>query len=252
MTTPRLALPELVESHHAKEQTHNAALGRLDALVGPAVESLAETDPPGSPAEGDLYVPAATATGAWAGHEDEIAQYLNAAWAFYVPWDGLMVWSVADQAGYRWNDSGGAWVLAAGQGDLKADGSVAMTGALQMAGNEVQQPALRDAREVQVTNATATGAVSLDLAAGNAFSLTLTGNVTLSFANEPGAGVALGVSVACTQDATGGRTVTWPAGVVWADGTPPTLSTAGTAKDLFALVRLGGTWYGLTAGLAFA
>jgi hypothetical protein len=252
MTTPRLALPELAESQAAKEATHNAALGRLDALVGPAVESLAETDPPGSPAEGDLYVPAATATGDWTGHEDEIAHYLNAAWSFYTPWDGLTVWSVADQAGYRWSDSGGAWVVAAGQGDMKADGTVAMTGALQMAGNEVQQPALRDAREVQVTNATATGAVSLDLAAGNAFALTLTGNVTLSFSNEPAAGPALGVSVAATQDATGGRTIAWPAGVVWAGGTPPTLSTAGDALDVFALVRLGGVWCGLIAGQAFA
>jgi hypothetical protein len=252
MTTPRLALPELVEAQAGKEQTHNAALARLDALVGPAVESMMETDPPGSPAEGDLYVPAATATGAWAGHEDELAQYLNAAWAFYAPWDGLAVWSIDDEAGYRWSESGGAWVVAAGQGDLKADGTVPMTGALQMAANELQQPALRDAREVMVTNASATGAVDLDLAAGNAFALTLTGNVTLSFANEPGAGVALGVSVACTQDGTGGRTVTWPAGVLWAGGTPPTLSTAGGARDLFALVRLGGVWYGLTAGLAFA
>jgi hypothetical protein len=252
MTTPRLLLPELSTGQATKEATHNAALQRLDALVGAAVHSRTETDPPGSPAEGDLYIPAATATGAWAGHEDQLAQYYNASWDFYTPWDGLGVWSIADEAGYRWSVSGGAWVVAAGQGDLKADGTVPMTGPLDLAGFELLQAALRAAVEVQITDAAATGAVSLDLAAGNAFALTLVGNVTLSFDNEPGAGVALGVSVALTQDATGGRTISWPAGTLWAGGTPPTLSTTGAAQDLFALVRLGGAWYGLTAGQGFA
>ena len=43
------------------------------------------TAPPGSPVTGDCYIPAATATGDWASHEDEVAIYDGAAWVFYAP-----------------------------------------------------------------------------------------------------------------------------------------------------------------------
>lgn len=44
--------------------------------------------PPGSPSEGDTYIVAATATGAWEGHEDEIAFWGGAEWVFYEPRTG--------------------------------------------------------------------------------------------------------------------------------------------------------------------
>jgi hypothetical protein len=43
------------------------------------------TAPPGSPSEGDRYIVAATATGSWATHETEIAQYTDSAWEFIEP-----------------------------------------------------------------------------------------------------------------------------------------------------------------------
>lgn len=46
------------------------------------VLSRAATAPPGSPAAGDVYIPAATATGAWEGHEDELAVWDGSAWQF--------------------------------------------------------------------------------------------------------------------------------------------------------------------------
>lgn len=54
------------------------------------------TAPPGSPADGDAYIPAATATGDWATHEDEIAIY-NAdtspgSWVFYTPSTGWVAY----------------------------------------------------------------------------------------------------------------------------------------------------------------
>lgn len=52
------------------------------------------TAPPGSPTLKDIYIPAATATGAWAGHEDDIAVWwqepgVAAAWKFETPSTGL-------------------------------------------------------------------------------------------------------------------------------------------------------------------
>jgi len=54
------------------------------------------TAPPGSPAAGDAYIPAATATGAWAGKEKHIAIYDGAAWVFGVPREGWVA-SIDDE-----------------------------------------------------------------------------------------------------------------------------------------------------------
>lgn len=54
------------------------------------------TTPPGSPAAGDTYIPAATATGAWAGKEKQIAVWDGAAWVFGVPREGWMA-SIDDE-----------------------------------------------------------------------------------------------------------------------------------------------------------
>ena len=54
------------------------------------------TTPPGSPASGDTYIPAATATGAWTGKEGQIAVYDGAAWVFGVPREGWVA-SIDDE-----------------------------------------------------------------------------------------------------------------------------------------------------------
>ena len=41
--------------------------------------------PPASPAAGDTYIVAATATGAWAGKDGQVAVWSGAAWVFYAP-----------------------------------------------------------------------------------------------------------------------------------------------------------------------
>jgi len=47
--------------------------------------------PPVSPAVGDRYLITATATGAWAGKEDQVAQWSGAAWVYTVPTTGMQV-----------------------------------------------------------------------------------------------------------------------------------------------------------------
>jgi hypothetical protein len=43
------------------------------------------TTPPASPATGGTYIVAATATGAWAGKEGQVAIWSGSAWVFYTP-----------------------------------------------------------------------------------------------------------------------------------------------------------------------
>lgn len=55
------------------------------------------TAPPGSPAAGDTYIPAATATGAWAGKDGQVAVWDGTAWVFGVPREGWVAW-IEDEA----------------------------------------------------------------------------------------------------------------------------------------------------------
>lgn len=132
-----------------------------------------------------------------------------------------------------------------------ADEGVA-NGVATLDGNvRVVEPAVRVEEEV-ATDADSTATHAFDLDTGTVFQLTLTANCTVSFANVPAGG--FGITIELIQDATGSRTVTWPAAVTWADGTAPTLSTAANAVDVVALYTPDGgtTWRGFLAGLAFA
>ena len=76
--------------------------------------------------------------------------------------------------------------------------------------------------------------------------VTLGGNRTLVFNNPVEGGTYILVLI---QDATGSRTVTWPAGIKWVDGSAPTLSTAASAVDAIGFVYVNSTWYGVATAL---
>jgi len=98
LATTHLGLPYLSAAQAQKHVTHNEALRSLDALVQIAVLDAAETDPPPTPAEGDRYIVATSATGAWSGHDGELAAYVDGAWAFFTPVEGWIVFDLASQA----------------------------------------------------------------------------------------------------------------------------------------------------------
>lgn len=60
-----------------------------DTYTGLTVIDDTLTAPPGSPANGDIYLVKATATGAWATHDAKIAAYQNGVWYFYSVVKGL-------------------------------------------------------------------------------------------------------------------------------------------------------------------
>lgn len=97
-----------------------------------------------------------------------------------------------------------------------------------------------------VTNAAATGTVNLDPLA-RVLSVTMTGNCTFTF--TPSAALTSGLSyvfsVYLAQDATGGRTATWPGAVSWLGGTTPALPATAASVSLliFETINAGTTWY---------
>lgn len=93
--TAHLALPFLAPAQAQKHVTHNEALIRLDALVSIAVEGVAATIPPGSPAEGERHLIGTGASGDWAGEDGHLAVFSDGAWWFATPAIG---WVAYDKA----------------------------------------------------------------------------------------------------------------------------------------------------------
>jgi len=126
---------------------------------------------------------------------------------------------------------------------------------IDMQGALLSGAELRHYSETSPTPAISGGVLTLDLATGNVFEVTLTEDVTsLVLANAPAAATAGSATLLLKQDATGGRAVTWPASVRWAGGEPPAISTPAGAVDVLAFVTRdgGATWYGFLGGKAFS
>lgn len=58
-------------------------------LVAAAVEGLPLAAPPAAPVAGSCYIVAASPTGAWSGHPQQLAAFTAGGWRFVVPSDGL-------------------------------------------------------------------------------------------------------------------------------------------------------------------
>lgn len=114
---------------------------------------------------------------------------------------------------------------------------------------------LKNYRETRTAPAISAGVLTLDLANGNSFDITLTENVTsLVTTGWPASGKTGFLTLFLTQDATGSRTFAWPAAIIWAGGTVPTVSSTANARDIFTLVSndAGVTPYGMTGGQDFS
>lgn len=105
--SPNLALPYIEAAQAQKHVTHNEAIRTLDALVQLSVLDRDLTAPPGSPADGDRYIPASGATGAWAGWDLNIAAWQDGAWVKLVPREGWLAWVADEDLLLVWD--GSAW-----------------------------------------------------------------------------------------------------------------------------------------------
>lgn len=116
-----------------------------------------------------------------------------------------------------------------GSGDVKFTTEVDMNGQF-----------IGDATEFD--NGNSSTADTIDWGNGNFHKSTLTANCTYTFTAPPLKGR---MQLKVVQDATGSRTVTWPATVKWPGGTAPTLSTAASAIDIITFYWDGTSYYGV-------
>lgn len=176
MTTPNTGIPYVPEGTQDPAAGLNLALNVIDALLQTAVINMDLTAPPGSPVDGDLHIVASGATGAWAGEDNNLARYVSdgAFWQFYEA--GVNVHLVLNKDGgglYAWD--GAAWAPAVAGGTD---------------------------RSTVTAVSSSSGAVTLDYALGDYFTLTLTESVTSwAISNPPGSGKGFTLMVQVTQGA---------------------------------------------------
>lgn len=103
-------------------------------------------------------------------------------------------------------------------------------------------PTITGLRETRV----AVAASAIDLATGNYFSKTISTTTTFTVSNTPTTGTAASFILDLTNG--GAATVNWWAGMKWAGGTAPTLTTSGRDVLGFFTHDGGTTWTGLVLG----
>lgn len=104
-------------------------VNKIDSLIMPAIKDRNLTTPPASPSEGDRYLVAAGGSGAWNGHDGELAIYYSE-WIFLAPKEGWTFW--IDDENTQISYDGGSWV--GGTGTLNGLSDVTIAGVTE---NEV-------------------------------------------------------------------------------------------------------------------
>lgn len=89
----------------------DALFRALDSLVM-GVFIAQQSTPPGSPADGDVYLVGGGATGAWNTQDQKVARFSNVpgiGWEFYTPKKGWRISQGTGVAGVIWEFDGSAW-----------------------------------------------------------------------------------------------------------------------------------------------
>lgn len=120
--TYQFALPLLQPAQAQKHVTVNEAVARLDAVAQLRVVSTVLAVPPASALDGEGYVVPLGATGAWAGHDGEVAVFANGGWVFLLPKAGWQGWDEASDGQIIYD--GVAWVAA---GIIRTSGAATST-----------------------------------------------------------------------------------------------------------------------------
>lgn len=142
---------------------------------------------------------------------------------------------VAVSTGTAWNTS-----LTAPSGAL-----VGTTDTQTLTNKTIEAGTFTNGYTEEVATANTSTAYTIDLANGSVQILTLTGNCTYTF---PTATAGKSFILMQKQDATGSRTVTWPASVKWPSNTAPTLTGTASKGDKFVFTADGTYWWGSVAG----
>lgn len=128
-----------------------------------------------------------------------------------------------------------------------------MSGALNLADNNLQRPLILDYGITSTSPSISTGTLTLDLTNGNDFDVTWNADIsTLTVSNWPASGRFGKITLRLAMDGTQ-RTISWPAGWNWSEGNPPADPNINEDLEIVAWTRDGGTnVQAAEAGRAFA
>lgn len=122
---------------------------------------------------------------------------------------------------------------------------VTLAGTQTLSNKTIQAGVFTDGYTEEVATANTSTAYTVDLTNGSIQILTLTGNCTFTF---PTATAGRSFVMILKQDATGSRTVTWPAAVKWPDNATPTITATASKSDKYVFTADGTNWIGSIAG----
>lgn len=108
MNSPNAGIPYVPENTLNPAAGLNEAIDVLDVLTQTAVIAMDMTAPPGTSADGDLYVVGSPATGVWTGKENFVARFVldGHFWKFYEP--GVQVHYLLDHDSgefFKWDET---------------------------------------------------------------------------------------------------------------------------------------------------
>ncbi len=245
--SPLANIPLIQQNQSSKYITHNQAIAQIEALLGGVLNGL--NTPPVSPSEGDRYLIIATATGLWTGKEDNIAEWINGAWAYYPPFNGLFLFNLTAVDFYYYNN-GWLSVSTTGIANLIEDTSPQLGGDL-------------DVNNFAITNSNPSGIITFnspvyfaktqdmgftDLGSGTAIDLSLNnlfirdavaGDITFTINNCTTLYHQFKIRFTYTSG-----TITWFSGIDWDGGSQPTINTTKKYTFLFETYDGGTTWDG--------
>lgn len=139
-------------------------------------------------------------------------------------------------------------------GSVTVTGGITANSTIAMNGNLVTSPKLQAYSETATVPTISSGNLTLNLSSGNVFGpVTLNANISnLTISNPPANGTAGSFTLLLKANGTA-FTVTWPASVLWAGGTAPTLTSTANKTDVFSFVTTDGgtTYFGFKSGQNF-
>jgi hypothetical protein len=130
--------------------------------------------------------------------------------------------------------------------NLSTAGVATQAGTETLANKTVSGPRSSMAQYIDktITNAAATGTVTLDLSAADVFDLTLSGNTALAISNAPSlAGETFTVVVRVRQGGTA-RTLAWWGGITWLATSTPATPAANKIVEYVLSTTNGTAWLG--------
>jgi hypothetical protein len=107
--SPRLGITDLEEGQAAPETSVNENIRTVEQGANVFIVTDRVTAPPGSPVDGRTYLIIATATGAFAGKENQLALRVGSTWRYVTPIKGTRAYVQDENLWYHYVESATEW-----------------------------------------------------------------------------------------------------------------------------------------------